>query len=153
MPAGAFSITVDFLHGTADGCIRVAAAHITIYQIPHDFAPNLVSEPELKQAGIYLLVNTPQQELFCRFFVCSRGKFRKPLHSHQIGIKLCEQRFNRHNYLKLMVRESPLRHKAGFSKLPSFLNSAGGRIELPERAMSLPNEEPPFAPVLAGLAG
>ena len=38
----------------ACGC----CAHITIYRIPHDFATNLASEPELKQAGIYRLVNT-----------------------------------------------------------------------------------------------
>ncbi len=65
MPAGTFSITVDFLHGTTDGCIRVVAVpHITLYRIPHDFAQNLTSEPELKQAGIYLLVNTVAQTLY-----------------------------------------------------------------------------------------
>ncbi len=65
MPSGTFSITVDFLHGTTDGCIRVVAVpHITLYRIPHDFAQNLTAEPELKQAGIYLLVNTNDQTIY-----------------------------------------------------------------------------------------
>ena len=59
MPQVPFSVTTDYTHATAEGCVRVVAVpHITIYRIPHDFATNLASEPELKQAGIYRLVNT-----------------------------------------------------------------------------------------------
>ena len=38
MPTGPFTISVDYLHGTLNGCIRVAATlpSITIYRIPHD---------------------------------------------------------------------------------------------------------------------
>ena len=54
-----FSISKNFIHGTEDGCLRVTAVpHITIYRIPHDFALNLTEEKELKQAGIYLLMNS-----------------------------------------------------------------------------------------------
>ena len=65
MPAGPFTISKDFIHGTEEGCIRVTAVpHIIIYRIPHDFAQNLTSEAELKQAGIYLLLNTKANTLY-----------------------------------------------------------------------------------------
>ena len=49
MPTGPFTISVDYLHGTLNGCIRVAATlpSITIYRIPHDFASNLSTEDSL----------------------------------------------------------------------------------------------------------
>ena len=55
MPTGPFTISVDYLHGTLNGCIRVAATlpSITIYRIPHDFASNLSTEPELKQQALH----------------------------------------------------------------------------------------------------
>lgn len=65
MPSGPFTISVDYLHGTLEGCIRVTAVpHITIYKIPHDFAPNLMTERELKQAGIYILINLKQNTIY-----------------------------------------------------------------------------------------
>ena len=65
MPAGPFTISKDFIHGTEEGCIRVTAVpHIIIYRIPHDFAQNLTAEAELKQAGIYLLLNTEANTLY-----------------------------------------------------------------------------------------
>ena len=34
-----FSLTTDYLHATAEDCMRVGAVpHITIFRIPHDFA-------------------------------------------------------------------------------------------------------------------
>ena len=60
-----FSISKNFIHGTKDGCLRVTAVpHITIYRIPHDFALNLTEEKELKQAGIYLLINSSMSTLY-----------------------------------------------------------------------------------------
>ena len=60
-----FSISKNFIHGTEDGCLRVTAVpHITIYRIPHDFALNLTEEKELKQAGIYLLMNSTANTLY-----------------------------------------------------------------------------------------
>ena len=65
MPSGPFTLSVDLMHGTLEGCIRVVAIpHITIYRIPHDFAQNLTGEPELKQAGIYLLVNAENRTFY-----------------------------------------------------------------------------------------
>ena len=65
MPQVPFSVTTDYMHATAEGCVRVVAVpHITIYRIPHDFATNLASEPELKQAGIYLLINTENRTIY-----------------------------------------------------------------------------------------
>ena len=59
-----FSISKNFIHGTEDGCLRVSAVpHIIIYRIPHDFALNLTEEKELKQAGIYLLMNSTSNTL------------------------------------------------------------------------------------------
>ena len=60
-----FSISKNFIHGTEDGCLRVSAVpHITIYRIPRDFAQNLTEEKELKQAGIYLLINSNMNTLY-----------------------------------------------------------------------------------------
>ncbi|MBQ7193398.1 MAG: DUF4357 domain-containing protein [Synergistaceae bacterium] len=65
MPLGTFTISKDFIHGTEDGCIRVTAMpHIIMYRTPHDFAQNLTSNAELKQAGIYLLMNTEVKTLY-----------------------------------------------------------------------------------------
>ena len=65
MPSGPFTFMTDLMHGTREGCIRVVAIpHITIYRIPHDFAQNLIGETELKQAGIYLLVNTETRSFY-----------------------------------------------------------------------------------------
>ena len=65
MPSGPFTISVDYLHGTVDGCVRVVAIpHITAYRIPRDFARNLQDEQELKQAGIYLLVNEEEKTIY-----------------------------------------------------------------------------------------
>ena len=65
MPAGPFTISKDFMHGTREGCLRVTAVpHIILYRIPRDFAPNLTAEPELKQAGIYLLMNTKTNTIY-----------------------------------------------------------------------------------------
>ena len=39
MPQVPFSVTTDYMHVTAEGCVRVVAVpHITIYRIPHDFS-------------------------------------------------------------------------------------------------------------------
>ena len=65
MPAGPFTISKDFMHGTKEGCLRVTAVpHIILYRIPRDFASNLTAESELKQAGIYLLMNTVANTIY-----------------------------------------------------------------------------------------
>ena len=52
MPAGPFTISKDFIHGTEEGCIRVTAVpHIIIYRIPHDFAQNLIRESAIAWSG------------------------------------------------------------------------------------------------------
>jgi len=36
MPQVPFSVTTDYMHATAEGCVRVVAVpHIMIYRIPH----------------------------------------------------------------------------------------------------------------------
>ena len=59
------SITVDYIHGTDEGCKRVSAKpNILIYQIPSFFAGNLISESELKTPGIYFLVKNSEPSIY-----------------------------------------------------------------------------------------
>ncbi len=65
MALGAFSTETVYMHASMEGCIQVAAKPlIKIYRIPRDFADSLVNEPDLKQAGIYLLINRESHTLY-----------------------------------------------------------------------------------------
>lgn len=65
MALAAFSTETVYMHASMEGCIQVAAKPlIKIYRIPRDFADSLVNEPDLKQAGIYLLVNRDAHTLY-----------------------------------------------------------------------------------------
>ena len=65
MALGAFSTETVYMHASMEGCIQVAAKPlIKIYRIPRDFADSLVNEPDLKQAGIYLLINRNDHTLY-----------------------------------------------------------------------------------------
>ena len=65
MALGAFSTETVYMHASMEGCIQVAAKPlIKIYRIPREFADSLVNEPDLKQAGIYLLINRETHTLY-----------------------------------------------------------------------------------------
>ena len=54
-----------FLQEDDEGCVRTAIAQSNImYRIPRDFVDSLVFENELKQAGIYLLVNEEKRTVY-----------------------------------------------------------------------------------------
>ena len=57
--------TTIFLQEDDDGCARTAISQsIIMYRIPRDFVERLVFENELKQAGIYLLVNEEKRTVY-----------------------------------------------------------------------------------------
>ncbi len=68
------SITVDYIHGTDEGCKRVSAKPIIlIYQIPSFFAGNLISEAELKTPSIYFLVRNSVPSIYVGRGICIQG--------------------------------------------------------------------------------
>lgn len=65
MALAAFSTETVYMHASMEGCIQTAAKPlIKIYRIPRDFADSLINEPDLKQAGIYLLMNRGAHTLY-----------------------------------------------------------------------------------------
>ena len=65
MALGAFSTETIYMQASMEGCIQVATKPlIKIYRIPRDFANSLVNELDLKQAGIYLLLNRVARTLY-----------------------------------------------------------------------------------------
>ena len=52
-------MNVTWFQGVPDGCVRIEAMHsIQVYRIPRDYVQELSSEEDLRQKGIYILIDT-----------------------------------------------------------------------------------------------